>query len=394
MPMRILMAHNYYKLRGGEDQSFESEASLLEARGHHVIRHTRLNHAVDLMSASQIARRSIWSSEDYTEVRKIVEREKIDVLHVQNFFPLISPSVYDAARAGGAAVVQSLRNYRLLCPNGLFFRDGKVCQDCATKVFAWPGVLHGCYRASRTASAAVAAMSFMHRVRGTWSDRVDRYIALTAFTKSEFVRSGFAADRISVKPNFLNFDPGAGAGQGGYAVYVGRLSPEKGIDTAISAWRVLSMPLGLKIIGTGPMESELKSRASDDRRIEFLGHRELSEVLGIIGEAAVLIFPSEWFETFGRVAIESYAKGTPVIAAAIGAVAEVVENEVTGYLFSPGDAEGLAKQVNRLVSDTRGLRDFRTRVRQIFEQRYTADINYQLLTHIYAEAMRVRNERK
>lgn len=389
--MRILMAHNYYNTLGGEDNSFEAEAALLESKGHHVVRYVRRNAELTQMSNLQIARRAIWSSEDYARVREVVSREGIDILHVQNFFPQISPAVFSAARSAGAAVVQSLRNYRLLCVNGLFFRNGNVCQECAPKAFAWPGVLHACYRNSRAASASVATMSLFHRLRGTWSNEVDKYIALTSFTKNEFVAQGFDESKIIVKPNFVNVDPGQGKGSGGYAIFVGRLSPEKGVRTVIESWKDVPPSLQLKIVGEGPLERDLRSRAAGDERIEFLGHRALSDVLKLIGEARFLVFPSVWFETFGRVAIEAYAKGTPVIAASIGAVAEVVEDGVTGYLFQPGNSRDLAEKIHSLVNDDFKLQEFRRKVRRIYEDRYSADSNYDQLISIYQRAIESRS---
>jgi hypothetical protein len=224
--LKVLFCHNFYQQSGGEDLCFAAEASLLEAHGHQVLRFTRHNDAIARMSRFEVAGLAIWNRDTFHELRKLIRRERPTVMHCTNIFPLISPAAYYAARAEGVPIVQSLRNYRLFCLNACFLRNDRVCEDCLGKGIPWPGVLHGCYRSSRTASAVVAAMLSLHRVMRTWTRMVDRYFTLTEFSRQKFIQGGLPAKLIAVKPNFIDPDPGPGRGQGGYAVFIGRLSPE------------------------------------------------------------------------------------------------------------------------------------------------------------------------
>lgn len=381
--MRILSVHSRYQIRGGEDESREAEERLLREMNHSVEVYEESNERVAAIHPIKMALKTIWSAEAYQTVRQQLASQPRDIVHVQNFFPLISPSVHYAAKAEGVPVVQTLRNYRLLCPNALFFRDGKVCEDCLGKPIPWPGVRHSCYRESRSASAAVATMLTVHRIIGTWSNRVDVFITLTEFARQKFIEGGLPPEKIVVKPNFVSTDPGIGEGKGGYALYVGRLSVEKGLDTLLAAWEKLEGKVPLKIIGDGPLEAEVAQAVSRFPQVEWLGRKPLPEVYQLMGEAMVLIFPSKWYETFGRVAVEAFAKGTPVIAANIGAIAELVNHNRTGLHFRPGDPADLADKVEWILANPSQLAQMRQEARQEFETKYTAQQNYQRLMEIY-----------
>jgi glycosyltransferase involved in cell wall biosynthesis len=384
--VKFLLCHNYYQQPGGEDQSFAAEARLLETNGHDVVRLTLHNDTIGSMGRLNVVRQTLWNSQVYTRVRQLIRQERPHLMHCTNTFPLLSPAVYYAARAEGVPVVQSLRNYRLLCPNALFLRDGQVCEDCLGKTVPWPGVMHGCYRGSRAASAVVATLTAGHRFLGTWTRAVDLYFTLTEFARRKFVEGGLDAERIAVKPNFIDPDPGSGSGRGGYAVFVGRLSPEKGIDTLLEAWTHISERINLKIVGDGPLAEQVQAANRLDPRIEWLGRRTPDEVLALIGEAACLVMPSIWYETFGRTIIEAFARGTPVVASRIGALAELVDEGRTGLLFRPGDAGDLASAVQRLGADPERLAKMRAEARREYETKYTAEINYRLLLAIYQRA--------
>lgn len=381
--MRILSVHNYYQIRGGEDESSELEQKLLREMGHSVEVYTETNDRLANTNTLKMAANTIWSPSAYQKVKQQLATQQCDLMHVQNFFPIISPSVYYAAKSQGVPVVQTLRNYRLLCPNGLFFRQGRVCEDCLGKTLPLPGVWHGCYRESRPASGVVAAMLSVHRAMHTWQEQVDVYIALTEFAKKKFIQGGLAENKIVVKPNFVHPDPGIGEGKGGYALYVGRLSGEKGLDTLLQAWEHLDNQLPLKIVGEGPLADRVIAATKKFAGVEWLGRQPMTEVHRLMGEAQMLIFPSKWYETFGRVAVESFAKGTPVIAANIGAIAELVEHGRTGLHFIPGDAKDLATQVEFAIAHPNELQQMRQAVRGEFESRYTAKQNYQRLMEIY-----------
>src|SRR5436190_17345829 len=198
--MKVLVAHNYYQQAGGEDQCFAAEVDLLRANGQEVIEYRADNHAIDGMSRLSVAARTIWNRKTYREVRALIRDHRPQVAHFHNTFPLISPAAYYAARAERVGVIQTLHNFRLLCPNALFFRDGRVCEDCLGKSVPWPGVVHKCYRDSRSASAAVTTLLTVHRVLGTWHQAVDTYIALTETSRRKFVEGGLPVDKVVVKP--------------------------------------------------------------------------------------------------------------------------------------------------------------------------------------------------
>lgn len=381
--MQVLSIHNSYQIRGGEDESREAEQRLLREMGHSVEVYEENNDRLSSLNAIQLACKTVWSKEAYKTVKQLLARQPHDIVHVQNFFPLISPSVYYAAKSMGVPVVQTLRNYRLLCPNAMFFREGRVCEACIGKALPLPGVLHGCYRESQTASGAVATMLTVHRLMQTWMQKVDLYIALTEFARQKFIQGGFPEDKIVVKPNFVNPDPGIGQGSGGYALYVGRLSVEKGLDTLLAGWEKLGKQLPLKIVGDGPLANQVVEATQRLGNVEWLGRKPVQEVYALMGEAKLVIFPSKWYETFGRVAVEAFAKGTPVIAANIGAIAEVVEHGRTGLHFQPGDALDLATQVEWALSHPSELAQMRREVRAEFETKYTAKQNYRQLMEIY-----------
>ncbi len=387
MPPKVLLVHNYYQQRGGEDESFDAEGALLRERGHDVVVHTVHNDAVDGMSSAGLAAAVVWNRAAYREVRALVRRERPALVHCTNTFPLLSPSVYYAARAEGLPVVQHLRNYRLACVNGLFFRDGRVCEDCLGLAAPWHGVRHGCYRGSPAASGAVAAMVGVHRAVGTWARMVDVYVTLTEFARGKLVEAGLPADRVHVKPNFLRRPPAVGDGAGGYALFVGRLSPEKGLGTLLAAWERLGGALDLVVVGDGPSAPAVAEAAARVPGVRWLGRQPLERVYELMGGARLLVFPSEWYETFGRVAMEAFAAGTPVVAAQIGAVAEVVEHGQTGLHFRPGDPADLARQVTWALEHPDAWAAMRGRSRRRFEALYSADRNYEMLSALYRRAL-------
>jgi glycosyltransferase involved in cell wall biosynthesis len=384
--MKVLLCHNYYQQRGGEDESFAAEANLLESRGHAVLRYTLHNDAIDGMSRLDLARKTLFNREVYAELRRLIRSERPDVVHCTNTFPLVSPAACYAARAEGVPVVQALRNYRLLCPNALLLRDGRVCEDCLGKSVPWPAVVHGCYRDSRAASAVVAGMLAAHKAARSWQRMVSLFFTLTEFARRKLVQGGLPAGRVVVKPNFVDDDPGVGDGAGGEVVFVGRLSPEKGIDTLLSAWQQVRGPVVLKVVGDGPLVDRVQAAAAQDPRIQWLGRIAQPQVLKLLGGAACLVMPSVWYETFGRTIIEAFARGTPAVVSRLGAMAELVDDGRTGLHFQAGDAADLAARVQALLADKGRLALMRRQARAEFEAKYTADINYGLLRDLYARA--------
>ncbi len=386
--MRILSIHNRYQIRGGEDESREAEEQLLRSKGHQVEVYEEDNERVSQLGNARVALRTIWSHESYGKVRTILQQSAYDLIHVQNFFPLISPSVHYAAQAEGVPVIQSLRNYRLLCANGFLFRDGKVCEDCLHQPIPMPAIVHRCYRESIPGTLTVSGMQMAHRTLSTWQKQVNLFITLTEFSRSKFIQAGFPEEKIVVKPNFINDDFELGTGKGGYGFYVGRLSPEKGIDTLLSAWKQLGNQIPLKIVGDGPLSDHVQQASEQCPKIEWLGRQPLKTVYQLIGDAKFLIFPSQWYETFGRVAVEAFAKGTPVIAANIGAIAELVEDQKTGLLFTPGNVQDLIEKVQWALEHPQQIQQMRIQARTEFETQYTAEKNYQQLMKIYQQVIK------
>jgi glycosyltransferase involved in cell wall biosynthesis len=385
--MKILAVHNRYQRPGGEDQVFVDETALLETRNHRVLRYEVHNDQVKQVNRLTLAKDTVWNTSAYRELGALIRRERPDVVHFHNTLPLVSPAGYYAARAEGVPVIQTLHNYRLLCPVALFFRDGRVCEDCMGKAVPWPGVVHRCYRGSRAASGVIATMLTVHRALRTWTEMVDIYVALTEFARHKFIEGGLPAEKIVIKPNFVAPDPGRGQGGGGYALFVGRLAPEKGTGTMLAAWDRLGTRIPLKIVGDGPLKDQVVKAATRQSNVEWLGHRPVEDIHALMKKADMLVFPSQWYETFGRVAAEAFAAGTPVIAANIGAVAELVEHGRTGLKFRPGDPEDLVTQVEWALSHPAELRGMREEVRAEFEAKYTAERNYRALMEIYEAAL-------
>ncbi|MCC6422626.1 MAG: glycosyltransferase family 4 protein [Phycisphaerales bacterium] len=389
--MRVLIAHNFYQQPGGEDQVFAAECALLKSRGHHV--HEYVVHNDDLQHQSRLgmAVGTFWNRRVYRELSRIVRDESIEVAHFHNTFPLMSPAAYYAVRRSGAAVVQTLHNFRLICSAATLFRDGKLCEDCVGKA-PWPAIVHGCYRRSRQVTAVTAAMTRVHHAAGTYAQAVDQYIALTEFARGKFVAGGMSANQIVLKPNFVPDNPSPGSGTGGYAVYVGRLAMEKGIEMMLQAWKQLDGRIPLKIIGDGVMRPMVEQAAGEIPGIQWMGRLPMEQVMHHLGEAAMLVFPSIWYEGQPRTMVESFAKGTPIVASNLGSMAEMIDDGRTGRLFWPGDSAALARTVDELWQNPSQLASMRQQARLEYEMHYSADINHQMLMGIYADAIRRRQE--
>src|SRR5215211_639704 len=381
--MKILLAHNKYQQPGGEDQVFATEAALLEAHGHRVLRYSVHNDQVAGMTPVALAGSTVWNRSSYRELRSLIRQERPQLAHFHNTLPLVSPAGYYAAKAEGVPVVQTLHNYRLLCPNSLFFRDGHVCEDCQGKLVPWPGVLHACYRGSRPASGAVAAMLTTHRGLRTWTEQVDVYIATTEFARGKFIQGGLPVEKLVVKPNFLHPAPTPGKVQGDYALFVGRLSPEKGIGTLLAAWKRLRTRIPLKIVGDGPLAEEVANATKALERAEWLGRQPREGVLTLMKGASVLVFPSTCYENFPVTILEAYAVGLPVIASDLGGMSSLIDHGRTGLHFRPGDPEDLVAKVEWASAHPAELAGMRSEARGEFEAKYTAERNYKALKEIY-----------
>jgi glycosyltransferase involved in cell wall biosynthesis len=385
--MKVLVAHNAYQHAGGEDVVVRNETQLLRQHGHEVFEYLDDNCRIPELGNARLAIETMWSRRSYKRLSAVLTEFRPDVAHFHNTFPLISPSAYYAAKKHGAAVVQTLHNFRLLCVNALFLRNGRICEDCLGKNVAYPGVIHGCYRGSRTASAGVAAMVAMHRMVGTWTKAVDLYVALSEFGRSKFVQGGLPADKIVVKPNGLAEDPGQGAGDGNFALYAGRLSAEKGIGILLSAWSRIGRDLPLKIVGEGPASVEVQRACHEIAGVEWFGFQPRPRVLSLMKQAQFILIPSVCYENFPAVAVEAYATGTPVVASNIGSLPSIVDEGRTGLLFRPGDVEDLRAKALALASDPNRLAAMRRQARTEFETRYSPSASYPPLAEAYRRAI-------
>jgi glycosyltransferase involved in cell wall biosynthesis len=384
--MNILTVHNKYRIRGGEDESREAEDRLLAENGHEVREVVLDNKVISSANHWMIGIQASWSSASYSIIESELKRWRPDIVDIHNFFPIGSPSIHWAVRKLGIPIVQTLHNYRLLCPGAYFYRNGQVCEDCVKWKLPVPAIMHGCYRDSKVQTGAVALMVGVHRIVGTWQRKVSVFVAVSEFAKQKFVEGGFPESRIVVKPNFVHSAGLPGRG-GERFVCVSRLTLEKGIRTLLKAMDLTSSEVRLDIVGQGPLASEVQYAAAHDPRIRYLGVLPQRKVLDLMGEAKCLIFPSEWYETFGRVAIEAYSRGTPVIASRLGAIAEVVEDSRTGFHFEPGKADDLARVIDVAQRSTSQLSSMRLEVRREYELKYTAERNYRQLMSIYERAI-------
>ena len=397
--MRLLLVHNHYQLPGGEDVVAKREAEMLRWAGHEIIEYTRSNSEINKFSIPKRAGlffRYTWSLDSFRDLNRLLEKAKPDIAHFHNNFALISPSGYYACQSFDVPVVQTLHNPRLLCPAAVFYRDGRLCLDCLGKRFAWPGVAHACYRNSRMQTLSVATSNAIHRAIGTWNGAVTAYIASTEFYRQKFIKGGIPAHKIKVKPHFVDRDPIAVerpvGGAGGYALFVGRLQKEKGIDVILRAWEKLAH-IPLKIRGEGPMMTQVRTAISEGRlqQGEIIGRLNEEDLARLIKGAMILVWPSGgYYETFGLVAIEAFACGIAVLATGQGVPAELVDDGETGLLFSPGDAEDLAAKVRWASEHPDEMRRMGARARRVYEEKYTPEVNYRQLMAIYEEAIEER----
>jgi glycosyltransferase involved in cell wall biosynthesis len=353
--VKVLLVHNYYRSGqpGGEDVAFRQERELLESAGTEVVTYTRSNDEVGERDPFAVANAALglrWSRRTLQELGALIRSERPQVAHFHNTFPLISASGYAACRTHGVPVVQTLHNYRLVCAAGTYYRRGAVCELCRPGS-PWPAVRHRCYRSSAAASLGVSWMLWRHWRGGVYASLVDRYVVLTRFAAGRLAQAGVSADRIVIKPNFVAGPAGAGTGDGGYAVFTGRLWAEKGVRTLLEAWRELR-DVPLKVLGDGPLMAELAGQVrAEGLPVEFFGMRPRAEVLAIVARAAMQVMPSECFEGMPLALLEAYASGVPVVAARIGSLEELVQPGETGLLFEPRDAHGLASRVRALRAD-------------------------------------------
>jgi glycosyltransferase involved in cell wall biosynthesis len=382
----VLLGHCAYRQRGGEDVAFAAEASALRALGCRVTCYTRSNEEISergLARGARVAVRTVWARDSFRAVTRLAHAEPFAVAHFHNTFPLLSPSVYHACRQAGVAVVQTLHNYRLVCLNATLVRAGRPCELCVGRATPWPGVVYRCYRQSRRASLAVAAMLVAHRLRGTWRSAVDAYVALSEFSRDVLTRGGLPRERIEVLPNAVAPDPGPGDGSGGYALFVGRLAPEKGIAVLLDAWRCEPRLPELRILGDGPLAAAVAAAASRDPRISWPGAVAPPEVAAAMQQAALLVAPSLCYENCPLSVVEALAAGVPIVASELGALGQLVAGAGAGVLYPPGDPTALANAVVALAGSPDRRAEHSRAARRAYLARHSPDAHLQGLLRIF-----------
>ncbi len=379
--MKILVAHNAYHYRGGEDTLVDAELTMLAGQGHQVYLYRRDNAELAHIHPARAAIDTIWSLRTVDELRTVARRFMPDIIHAHNTFPLISPSLYGIARSLHIPVVQTLHNFRLLCPQAMLVRDGQVCTDCVGRG-PWRAVLHRCYRGSFAQTAVTATMLALHRIRGSWNHDVSRYIVLNRTCRDLFVAGGLPPRKLCIKPNFVESSgtPQWVCRAGG--VFIGRLSHEKGL--AVLARALHSLPgKTIDVYGTGPLQS-LVERSPGLRYCGFLASTALRQRMQ---QASYLVMPSTGMESFGLAAIEAFACGVPVIASQQGGLGELVTHKKNGLLVTPGDPTALARAIAYADAHPHEMRRMGIDAYQTWLAHYTPERNYELLMHIYDEAL-------
>lgn len=377
--MRVLMVHNQYKIPGGEDSVVRAELSLLRQSKADATLFSVTNDIIQgPLQRAVAALQVVYNPSARRALSRRLAALAPDVVHVHNFFPLLSPSIFDACRDAGIPSVLTLHNFRILCPTAFLGADD-ADRERSLRQSCWWTVPRKVYRNSAVGTLAVAAMVEFHKRSGTWTRKVDRFIALTDWAKQTFVQGGLPADRIVVKPNWVGKPLASDHVERSGALFVGRLDQQKGIHVLLQAWRGLDYPL--KIIGDGPLANLV--RAAANPRVTYLGRQAPEAVQREMRAARFLVLPSMGYEMFPLTVLEAYANGLPVLCSDLPSLADLVEPGVTGFRFSPGDAEALAGAVHCALSDLPRLEQVGRCARARYDERYTPEANARQLLEIY-----------
>lgn len=382
---RILMVHNFYQIGGGEHTVFENEVKLLREHGHAVILYTRSNEELKTSRFKMLLMpfTTIWSWKTFFEVRRLIQKENIQVVHCQNTFPLVSPSVYYAARSRKVPVVQTIHNFRFLCPCGTFYRDGKICEECVQCGSFRPALKYGCYRNSRVQTAVVAAMLGFHRLLGTY--RKINYIFLTDFNKSKFAGlMDIHGSNVFVKPNFINpvALPRLQEVSASF-VFAGRLEQNKGLPFLLEAWKTVPEDYHLHIYGDGTFRAACEEAAQKQKNIHFHGFCPQQEVFAQLAKSAALLFPSEWYEGFPMLIGESFGLGRPIVSTMLGNHWDVVRQSGGGVGFPVGDTERFRQALENVLQHNE---QYSSCARAYYENNLMKEQNYLVLSDVYERA--------
>jgi glycosyltransferase involved in cell wall biosynthesis len=403
--VKVLLVHNHYQEYGGESSVYSLERRALQDAGVEVVEYVRHNDELRDYAARDrltLPLRTLWAWDAQRALRSLIERERPELAHFTNTLPLISPAAYWTCQRAGVAVVQTLHNYRLACPAATFFRDGGVCEECPEHGLQ-RAVVHACYRGSRPASAAVAGMLAAHRRIGSYQRQVDTYIALTQFARAKLIETaGLPPERVVVKANFLECDPGPGDGQGERALFVGRWADYKGILTLLDAVADGTCGFGLDVVGSGPLEAVVRERAAAQRgggaaaggSMRLLGPRPPSEAIALIKRAALLVLPSLWYEGLPMVIVEAFACGVPVLASRLGSLSELVREGETGLLFTPGDPRDLRAKLDWAFANRTAMQRMGRAARVEFEARFSYRAGQAALLQVHRATLERRRGRQ
>jgi glycosyltransferase involved in cell wall biosynthesis len=387
--MRVLLVHTAYQQFGGEDSVVRAERSLLERHGDEVFLYSRHNDEINDFSLTDKAAffpQSIYSWKTTGEIADVVHAFRPDVAFVHNPYPLISPSVYHKLHALGVPTVQVLHNFRPFCPNGFFYTQGKICEDCKGGNYL-NAIRKRCYKDSYLFSGLYALTLGSNRLAGM-VDKISGFICLTEFFRIKMLEAGVPASKLFVRPNFVYAPPlpSSNPHPGEYALYLGRLSPEKGCWTLIHAFEQLP-GMTLKILGTGPMEKELQDyvRSNGIANVQFLGFKSGEEKWQILRGSRCLVVPSEWYENFPVTVLEAYMAAKPVIAARMGGLPYIVEDGHSGLLFEAGKALDLARAIRFLFDDSAAALRMGASGRELSETKYGPEAGYANLMKIFSQ---------
>jgi len=395
--LKILLVHNFYgsSAPSGENTAFQAESGLLRKNGHTVIEFTRNSDEVRNLGSFGLLKGAFstpWNPFSLKALKNILIKEKPDILHVHNFFPLISPSIFYATNDLDTPTVFTLHNYRIVCANAILLRNNSPCTECLDKQSILPSLKYKCYRESRMATLPLALSIKLHQVLGTWQRKVDAFISLTEFQKNKLIEAGLPAEKIHIKPHFYSSPPNPLPfnERGSKVVFIGRLGPEKGINVLLHAWKMWGEDApDLEIIGDGPERHPLEKYSATnnlDNKISFLGQLPFPQTLDKLSRARLSILPTLCYEGFPMTVLEAFAMGVPVVASNIGSLPCIIENNKNGALFKAGDSEALCNALKEVWGNRENLEQMSTAARSTFEESFSTEINHKILMDIYQEA--------
>lgn len=378
--MRVLLIHNKYQQRGGEDAVFENETELLRQHGNEVETLIFNNNDINQLSKVELAVKLFYNKDSYNKLNAIIEKFNPEIIHVHNFFPLASPSIFFASKKKKIPLVITLHNYRLICSNGILFRENKICEKCVNSAFPISGIIHKCYRNSRLQTAFLTTMTALHKLIKTWNNKIDGYICLTEFSKNKLVNSSLKLDesKIYIKPNFSFQKKNEAKKRENFYLFVGRLSEEKGIKTLLELAK--KSEIKLKIAGTGEMQEEVLAASKQVPNIEFLGQKNKEELKELYSKCKALIFPSTWYEGFPMTIVEALSNGTPVICSKIGGLPEIINHNYNGLLFEANNTDSL---VSSIFDFEENKVNFYENAKKSYDDKYSSERNYKMLMSIY-----------